>query len=75
MTVSPRLPVKVVLVDGSEAEIDLETNLQAIADGIGAADDDPGEPTVIGLLQQVVAKLDEVKTAIENLGGGGEGGE
>lgn len=55
MTVSPRLPVKVVLVDGSEAEIDLETNLQAIADGIGAADDDPGEPTVIGLLQQVVA--------------------
>lgn len=70
MAVSPRLPVKVVLVDGSEVQIDLTTNLQAIADGIGTAEDEAGDPTVIGLLKEVVVKLDEVKTALE----GGEGG-
>ena len=67
MSVSGRIPVKVVLVDGTEAEINLTDNLKAI----GTAADAAGTATVIGLLKQVVEKLEEVKLAII----GGEGGE
>ena len=58
MSVSGRIPVKVVLVDGTEAEINLTA---------------AGTATVIGLLKQVVEKLEEVKLAI--IGGEGDGEE
>ena len=69
MSVSGRIPVKVVLVDGTEAEINLTDNLKAI----GTAGDAAGTATVIGLLKQVVEKLEEVKLAI--IGGEGDGEE
>lgn len=70
MPVSERLPVKVVPVggDGEPIPQSAET-LEGIADGIGAAADAANDPTVIGLLKQVIIALGEVKTAIESTSG------
>lgn len=70
-TVSGRLPVKVLPVgeDGKAVSPATQMTLATVAAGIGEAGDEANEPTVIGLLKQVIAKLDEVKTAIESQSG------
>lgn len=57
--ISGRIPVKVVLVDENGAPIPF-----------GRAEDTSSDNTVIGLLKLIAEKLDEVKTAIENMSGG-----
>lgn len=63
--ISGRLPVKVHVV-GSDGE---SGTLESLVTATGDAEDAANDPTVIGLLKQVIVKLDEVKTAIEGLGG------
>jgi hypothetical protein len=60
------VPVAVVAVDGDTVEItgDAVVDTTALEALIGSPSDEANDPTVIGLLKQIIVKLGDVETAL-----------